>query len=78
MNIKPTFTPKQEDAFDYLFDDETKEVLFGGAAGGGKSYIGCAYLLYMAMKYPGTRYLMGRSKLDALKKTTLAIGTLTA
>ena len=71
MDISPKFTAKQDLAIEYLFDKETKEVLFGGAAGGGKSYIGCSFLLLMALKYPGTRYLMGRSKLDALKKTTL-------
>jgi hypothetical protein len=33
--------------------------------------VGVSYLILMAIKYPKTRYLMGRSKLDALKKTTL-------
>jgi len=68
---KPTFTATQQIAIEYLFDKTTKEVLFGGAAGGGKSWVGCAWLVLLCMKYPHTRYLMGRSKLDALKKTTL-------
>ena len=71
MNTKPVFTATQQLAIEYLFDKKTKEVLFGGAAGGGKSWVGCAWLLLLCMKYPSTRYLMGRSKLDALKKTTL-------
>ena len=71
MNINPVFTDRQQLAIEYLFDKNTKEVLFGGAAGGGKSWVGCAWLLLLCMKYPSTRYLMGRSKLDALKKTTL-------
>ena len=71
MDISPNFTPKQELAIEYLFDNDTREVLFGGAAGGGKSYLGCCWLLIMALKFPGTRYLMGRAKLDSLKKTTL-------
>ena len=71
MNIDASFTHTQEQAIEYLFDKSTTEVLFGGAAGGGKSWVGCSWLVLMAVKYPKTRYLMGRSKLDALKKTTL-------
>mgnify|MGYP003627981015 FL=1 len=71
MEINPEFTKTQKECLKYLFDDKTKEVLFGGAAGGGKSWVGVSYLILMAIKYPKTRYLMGRSKLDALKKTTL-------
>ena len=65
------FTQTQKLAIKYLFDKNTTEVLFGGAAGGGKSWVGCAWLILLCMKYPNTRWLMGRSKLDALKKTTL-------
>ena len=71
MEINPEFTKTQKECLKYLFDNKTKEVLFGGAAGGGKSWVGVSYLILMAIKYPKTRYLMGRSKLDALKKTTL-------
>ena len=71
LSIDTKFTKKQELAIAYLFDKQTTEVLFGGAAGGGKSWVGCAFLILMCLKYPKTRYLMGRSKLDSLKKTTL-------
>ena len=71
LEINPEFTKTQKECLNYLFDNKTKEVLFGGAAGGGKSWVGVSYLILMAIKYPKTRYLMGRSKLDALKKTTL-------
>ena len=71
MEINPEFTRTQKECLKYLFDDTTKEVLFGGAAGGGKSWVGVSYLITMCLQYPKTRYLMGRSKLDALKKTTL-------
>ena len=71
LNIDAKFTKTQEQAIEYLFDKQTTEVLFGGAAGGGKSWVGCAWLILMCIKYPKTRWLMGRSKLDSLKKTTL-------
>jgi hypothetical protein len=63
--------PKQEHAVYYLKDKETKEILYGGAAGGGKSALGCLWLIEMCQTYKGSRWLMGRSKLKALKETTL-------
>ena len=63
--------PKQEHAVYYLKDNETKEVLYGGAAGGGKSALGCLWLIEMCQTYKGSRWLMGRAKLKALKDTTL-------
>tara|TARA_R100000773_G_scaffold16378_2_gene14842 strand:+ start:2211 stop:3521 length:1311 start_codon:yes stop_codon:yes gene_type:complete len=71
LTIDAKFTYTQEQAIEYLFDKQTTEILFGGAAGGGKSWVGCAWIIIVCLKYAGTRYLMGRSKLDALKKTTL-------
>ena len=71
LNIDTEFTLTQGKAIEYLFDKQTTEVLFGGAAGGGKSWVGCSWLILLCIKYPKTRYLMGRSKLDSLKKTTL-------
>jgi len=71
LTINPKFTKTQSQALKYLLDKNTNDILFGGAAGGGKSYMGCSWLILMCIKYPQTRYLMGRSKLDNLKKTTL-------
>ena len=71
IDVQAKFTSTQKQALKYLYDNNTTEVLFGGAAGGGKSWIGCAWVISLCIEYPGTRYLIGRSKLDALKKTTL-------
>ena len=64
--------PKQENAVYYLKDKETRELVYGGAAGGGKSALGVLWLIECCLKHPKTRWLMGRAKLKALKETTLA------
>lgn len=73
MIIKPKYHKKQKQALRTLLDftNGVSELLYGGAAGGGKSWIGCAWVIIMALNFPGTRYLIGRSKLLALKQTTL-------
>lgn len=62
---------KQTIALDYLEDNITEEVEYGGAAGGGKSVLGCYWQLKRRLKYPGTRGLIGRASLKTLKETTL-------
>lgn len=62
---------KQTRALDYLEDDVTSELLFGGGAGGGKSILGCYWQIKRRLKYPGTRGLIGRASLKTLKETTL-------
>ena len=64
-------TKRQTVAFEYLMDNTTTELCFGGSAGGGKSMLACLWLLTMCLKYPGIRTLLGRTTLSALKQTSL-------
>lgn len=48
-----------------------KLVLYGGAAGGSKSFTGCYWQIQRRLKYPSTRGLIGRSELKNLRLTTL-------
>jgi hypothetical protein len=62
---------KQTRAIDFLEDNTTNELLYGGGAGGGKSALGCYWQLKRRLKYPGTKGLIGRASLKTLKETTL-------
>lgn len=62
---------KQELALNTLNDKVTNEILYGGGAGGGKSYLGCVWIIFSCLQYPGTRYLIGRAVLKSLKESTL-------
>lgn len=71
LKVSSILTAKQLTAFERLEDSTTVEILYGGGAGGGKSWLGCFWLCIMCMQYPGSRWLMGRSVLKNLKQTTL-------
>ncbi len=62
---------KQTEALDFLEDETTEEVLFGGAAGPGKTTLGTYWQLKRRLKYPGTRGFIGRAVMKTLKETTL-------
>lgn len=70
---KITFEPtgRQYEALQYLLDDKTTEILYGGSAGGGKTLLGCVWIIMSALKYPGTRWVIARSRLSILKITTI-------
>jgi len=72
MQYQPTYLDRQKEALLYLaIDSPVEQVLYGGGAGGGKTKFGCMWQIQRRLKYAGTRSLIGRSKLDTLKKTTL-------
>ena len=62
---------RQLAAMSFLCDSYTEEVLFGGAAGGGKSFIGCEWLLWCCLAYPRTRWFIGRKHLSEVRKSTV-------
>ena len=69
-NFKPL--TRQSEALKFLsVDSNVETILYGGAAGGGKTMLGCMWQILRRLKYPGTRSLIGRAKLDTLKKTTM-------
>lgn len=62
--IKPL--PKQHLAYQKLQDKKTKYVIFGGGAGGGKSWLGCEWILTACYFYPGAKFFIGRKELKRL------------
>ena len=69
IEFKPT--EKQMEAWYLLMDKETTDLGFGGGAGGGKTVLGCEWILSMALAYPGTAFAIGRKELTTLRRTTL-------
>ena len=64
-------TKRQTVAFEYLMDNTTTEICYGGSAGGGKSMLASLWLVAMCIKYEGIRCLLGRTTLSSLKQTSL-------
>lgn len=62
---------KQEEALELLTDNESEEILYGGAAGGAKSWTGCVWLLFMCLLYPNSKWFIGREELKRITESTL-------
>jgi len=62
---------KQSLAWEKLTDQTTSHILYGGSAGGGKSFLGCLWLITSCINYPETRWVMARNVMKRLKETTL-------
>lgn len=62
--------PKQLLAWQAWENDKVDDVVYGGAAGGGKSYLAGQVLTSRAMKYPGCKQFLGRKELKSLMMTS--------
>ena len=71
--VEVLFTPhpKQLDFMQAALGGNYKFLLFGGAAGGGKSFVSLATLITLAKFYPGSKSFVIRESLPTLKRTTI-------
>lgn len=69
--MKLQLSQTQSLALRLLHDPTIVELLFGGGAGGAKSFIVCIWMLLECRNYPGIRIGLGREELKRLKQTTV-------
>ena len=70
--ITKQLLPKQAEALQVLLQDDTcSELLYGGAGGGGKSFLACIWLYIMCMRYRNTKYFIARRRRNSIYDSTL-------
>ena len=70
--MRPRITPtiKQDKAWQVLQNNIVLYLIFGGGAGGGKSWLGCEWLLTNCYFYPQSKWFIGRKELKRLMAST--------
>lgn len=66
------FSKKQQLAWEILNDNDTTELVYGGAGGGGKTALVSLWMVIECVNNPGIKIALGREELLRLKQTTLA------
>jgi hypothetical protein len=66
-----TLSEKQTIALDILDDSTTTDILYGGSAGGGKSFFGCFWQIRNRLLYPKSRGIILRKSLKDLISITI-------
>lgn len=72
MEATINLLPKQSEAWECWESPDITELGYGGAAGGGKTRLGCYLLITACEQYPGSRWAIGRKELKTLRLTTLS------
>jgi len=71
VNVDVRLSKTQTRCWEYLTDNSTTDICFGGGVAGGKTWLGSLWIITNCIQYPGTRWLVGRTVLQTLKLTTL-------
>lgn len=64
-------TKKQTEAFNLALSGHKQFVLFGGAVGGGKSYLLFTLMVHLSSVYPGSRWVFVRKDLQTIKRNSI-------
>lgn len=64
-------TKKQSEAFELALSRTKQFILFGGAVGGGKSYLLFTLFIHLCSKYPKSRWIFVRKDLQTIKRNTI-------
>lgn len=72
MSPDLTISEVQKLAMDQFNDPQVVHIVFGGGAGGGKSFLIGLLAAIACKQYPGTRWGLARKELKSLKQTTVA------
>ena len=70
VELRIQLTRKQTRALLVWFDFTTRTIVYGGAAGGGKSWLSVVALMCLALAYPDTRYYLGRNEIMSIIGST--------